>query len=482
MKYTYRILLIVSVLMLISALLGACGGAATPAAEKPAEKPATEEAKPAEAPKATEEVKATEAPKATEEVKATEEAAASGAEVALRWRTRPDNQAEIDVYQSISDELDQQLEGISLKYEAGGSETSSYQDVLKTEIAAGTAPDVFWIPGTDVADFATRGLIMDLREMAAGTEGYSDENFYPGPMFHLTFNPESGQSGETLWGLPRDVSTFALYLNLDLINEAGAADPRELAKEGKWNWDSFLEVASAVRGLGSDIYGYGANAWWGPYGVWLNAAGGGFFTEDRTACALDSKESLAGLEFEQKLYGDFDVAVPYGEDSEPPFLAGKVGMFQNGRWATPSVRSSAKFTWDVVELPEGPAGKPGNWLFWGAYVVNGKTAHPEEAWQLIQALTTAETQGKVSALGANIPSRVSQEALDAFLTFTPPDNNQAFLNGLAKEPATEGPVWAGSWPEYDAIMGPAVQAVLTGNQSLDDFKASICNEANKVFK
>jgi multiple sugar transport system substrate-binding protein len=505
MKSIYRFLTILSVLILMSVLLGACTGAATPAPEKPAteapateapkaEAPATEapkaeapaateEAKPTEAPTPTEEVEATEAPAATEEAEATEEAAAAGGEeVALRWRTRPDNQAEIDVYQSISNDLDKQLAGISLSYEPGGSETSSYQDVLKTEIAAGTAPDVFWIPGTDIADFATRGLIMDMRAMADATDGYSDDNFYPGPMYHLTFNPETGQPGEKLWGLPRDVSTFVLYLNLDLINEAGAPDPRELAKEGKWNWDTFLEVAQAVRGLGSDIYGYGANAWWGPYGTWLNAAGGGFFNEDRTACALDTPESLQGLEFEQKLYTEYDVAVPYGEDSEPPYLAGKVGMFQNGRWATPSVRSSAKFNWDAVDLPDGPAGKPGNWLFWGAYVVNANTKHPEEAWQLVQALTTAETQGQVSELGANIPSRVSQEALDQFLTFTPPDNNQAYLNGLSRDPATEGPLWAGSWPEYDAIMGPAVQAVLTGNQSVDDFAASICNEANKVFK
>jgi multiple sugar transport system substrate-binding protein len=134
----------------------------------------------------------------------------------------------------------------------------------------------------------------------------------------------------------------------------------------------------------------------------------------------------------------------------------------------------------VVELPDGPAG-PSNWLFWGAYVVNANTEHPEEAWQLVQELTTAETQGKVAELGANIPSRVSQEALDAFLTFMPPENNQAFLNGLARNPATEGPLWTGSWPEYDAIMGPAVQSVLTGETTIEDFAASICDEANKVF-
>jgi multiple sugar transport system substrate-binding protein len=406
--------------------------------------------------------------------------APTGEEITLRWRTRPDNQEEIDVYQAISEDLDGQLEGTVLVYEPGGSETSSYQDVLKTEIAAGTAPDVFWIPGTDVADFATRGLILNVADLAGADTDYSVDDFYPGPMSFLTYNPDS-DANDALWGLPRDVSTFVLYLNLDLLAEAGVDDPRELAANGEWDWDAFLATAEATRALGSDIYGYGANAWWGPYGVWLNAAGGGFFTDDRSACALDTEESLAGLEFQRSLYQDHAVAVPYGEDSEPPFRAGKVAMFQNGRWATPGIRT-VNFNWDVVELPEGPSGSMGNWLFWGAYVINANTPHPEEAWELVQALTTADTQGKVSALGTNIPSRVSQEALDAFLTFTPPANNQAFLNGLNDDPAVEGPLWAGSWPDYDRVMGPAVQAVLTGEMSVEAFRDMICDEANRTFQ
>ncbi|NUM48622.1 MAG: sugar ABC transporter substrate-binding protein [Anaerolineales bacterium] len=447
---------LLSLLLVGAMILSACQPAATPTEEAPvAEEPAGEE------------------PAAEEPM----------ADVALRWRTRPDNQEEADVYGNISSELDAQLEGITLAYEAGGSETSSYQDVLKTEIGAGTAPDVFWIPGTDIADFASRGLILNVADLAGKTDGFDVNAFYPGPMGHLTFNPETSTSGAdsgALWGLPRDVSTFALYLNLDLIAEAGAADPRELAKNGEWTWEAFLEVSQATRALGSDIYGYGASAWWGPYGVWLNAAGGGFFNADRTSCNLNSAESLAGLTFQRSLYADYDVAVPYGEDAEAPFRAGKVAMFQNGRWATPGIRT-ATFNWDVVELPKGPSGSQGNWLFWGAYVINAKTEHPEEAWKLVQALTTAETQAKVSALGANIPSRVSQAALDAFLTFTPPTNNQAFLNGLNDNPATEGPLWAGSWPDYDKVMGPAIQAVLTGQTSVEDFGATICDEANKAF-
>jgi multiple sugar transport system substrate-binding protein len=453
-----------SLLVIASFALAACG---TPSATQ--------------APAATEAPAMTEAPAATA-APATE---APAADVTLRWRTRPDNQEEIDVYSKISTELDAQLDGITLTYEPGGSEGANYQDQLKAEVAAGTAPDVFWIPGTDVADFATRGLILNAADVAAASEGFNVDDFYAGPMYHLTYNPETNASGAdsgALWGLPRDVSTFALYLNMDLINEAGAPDPRELAAKGEWTWDAFLDVAQKTRALGSDIYGYGASAWWGPYGVWLNASGGGFYNADRTACALNSPESLSGLEFQRSLYQDYDVATPYGEDPEPPFRAGKVAMFQNGRWATPGVRT-VDFNWDVVQLPNGPSGTPGNWLFWGAYVINANTEHPAEAWKLVQALTTAQTQGKISALGANIPSRVSQEALDAFLTFTPPANNQAFLNGIAADakPTAEGPLWAGSWPEFDKIMGPAIQGVLTGSTTVEDFGATICDEANKVF-
>ena len=464
--------MVLSVLVMASLILSACAPAATPA---PTQAPATQ--KPAEVKPTDKPAEPTMVP----EVKPTEAPAAEA--VSLRWRTRPDNKEEAGVYASVSDELAAKL-GYELKYEPGGSETSSYQDVLKTEIAAGTAPDVFWIPGTDIADFATRGLIRNNADLA---EGFDVNAFYEGPMYHLTYNPETGKSGGdsgALWGLPRDVSTFALYLNNDLIAEAGAPDPRELAKEGKWDWDAFMDVAKKVRALGSDIYGYGANAWWGPYGTWLNAAGGGFFNAARDACALNTPESIKGLEFEKSLYKTGqDVAVPYGEDSEPPFQAGKVAMFQNGRWATPGTRT-VPFNWDVVELPNGPAGTPGNWLFWGAYVVNPNTKDPEAAWKLAQALTEADTQGKIAALGANIPSRVSQEALDKFLTFTPPANNQAFLNGIdpKSNPTAEGPLWAGSWPEYDAIMGPAVQAVITGDKTIEEFAQTVCDEANKVFK
>ncbi|MCI0713022.1 MAG: extracellular solute-binding protein, partial [Chloroflexi bacterium] len=99
-------------------------------------------------------------------------------ETALRWRTRPDNQAEIDVYQTVSDGVDEAWEGVTLQYEPGGTETAGYQATLLTEVAAGTAPDVFWIPGTDVATFALAGAILNLNELATAAD-FDVSVFYP---------------------------------------------------------------------------------------------------------------------------------------------------------------------------------------------------------------------------------------------------------------------------------------------------------------
>jgi len=417
----------------------------------------------------------------TEDAEETEEeAAGDGEAVSLRWRTRPDNQQEIDVYSSISEQIDADWDAATLEYEPGGSETSSYQDVLRTEIAGGTAPDVFWIPGTDIADFANRGLILDLRDLAEASADYAGDDAYaPGPMELLTYDPETQTSGPSLWGLPRDVSTFAFYLNLDLIEEAGAPDPRELDAEGEWNWDSFREVAEAVDGLGDDIQGFGINNWWANPGVWMYSAGGGFFNEDRTESIVGSPESVAGLEYLAGLYQD-GLGVPYGEDSQPPFQAGQVGMQLTGRWSTPAYRDNT-FNWDVVNIPEGPAGAI-NWTFWGAYVVNANTEHPEEAFELLTRLTDGEVQGEIAELGANIPSRVDDpDTLDEFLTFTPPENNQAFLDGLDSS-VPEGPLWEGDWPAFDSILAPAIEAVIAGDLSLEEFSATIDDELDATFQ
>ncbi|MGL4610818.1 MAG: ABC transporter substrate-binding protein [Trueperaceae bacterium] len=397
-------------------------------------------------------------------------------DIELRWRTRPDNQAEIDVYNSASTSIDEAWDGVSLTYEPGGSESASYQDVLVTEIEAGTAPDVFWIPGTDIARFAQAGLILNLADLAAADSDYKQEDFYAGPMGFLTTPVEEGLTA--LWGLPRDVSAFAIYYNADLFAEAGIDEPA-----AGWTWEDLQAAAEAIDGLGEEVSGFGMNAWWANWGYFVNAAGSSFFNEDLTACGLDNPATVEGLQFAADLISS-GAAIPWGEDAEPPFLAGNLGMFMNGRWATPGTVTNAKFNWNVAPLPVGPSGEATNWLFWGAYVVNAKTEHPEEAWDLATRLTSAEVQGQIASLGANIPSRSTQEAIDLFLATLPDSgiNNQAFIDGTtAADVRTEAPLFNGNWSAIDTAYSAGVAKVLNDEQTAQDFADTICTEVAPEF-
>ena len=382
----------------------------------------------------------------------------------MRWRTRPDNQAEIDVYQKASDAIDAQLEGITLVYEPGGSETSSYQDVLKTEIAAGTAPDVFWIPGTDVADFATRGLILNLDDLAVPPRASAwMTSIRPDVPPDLQPGDAASQARQR-----RPVGPAPRRIDLRAVPEPGPdrrsrrSRPARAGREGEWTWDAFLDVAQTVRALGSDIYGYGANAWWGPYGVWMNCSRW-WFLQRRPHRLRARHARIAGRAWSSSAACTRTTMWPCPTAktaSRPSWPAGRhVPERPLGHTRRPRQRETSPGTW----LSCRPARRAlGNWLFWGAYVVNANTEHPEEAWKLVQALTTAEIQGMISELGTNIPSRVSQEALDAFLTFTPPDNNQAFLNGLPTTRSPKARCGQARGLEFDAVMGPAVASVLTG--------------------
>lgn len=397
--------------------------------------------------------------------------------VSLSWRTRPDNDAEAAVYKKIADEITAKNIGLKVEYQAGNSEGSPYQDKLKTELAAGTAPDVFWIPGSDIADFAKAGLLLNFATQAQAQQ-LNPADFYAGPMDQLQVDPATGQKADSfLWGIPRDVSTFALYLNLDLIDKAGAENPIELAKNGQWTWAKFAEVAQKItKAGGTGVKGFGANSWWANYGYFINSAGGSFFKDNRTACNLDSTESVNGMKFFKGLY-DSGAAVKFGEDSEPPFKAGKVGMFMNGRWATPGSREIKDFNWDVAPLPTGAA-PGGNWQFWGAYVINAKTKNPDAAVKLVKELTSPEIENQIASLGANIPSRNDPALVQQFLTYTPPTNNQAFVDGIQNNAVAEGPLWQGNWPAFDKASNDRINALMNGQITIDQYAKTVCPAVN----
>lgn len=391
----------------------------------------------------------------------------------LTWRILSSNSAETAIFTNVADQISTTYPYFDLTFE---TDADDYYSTLWMELEAGTAPDVFWLPATLLSDFVQSGHLLNLRDYANTTTDYSDTLFYPGPMFHLTFNPTADKTLDPLWGLPRDVATFALYINLDLLEAVATPDPRELASAGTWDWETFRQLVQQVTDAHESAIGYGQDSWWGTHGVWIFGAGGRYLSMDRSRCMLDSAEVLAALEFEHTLYNDLRVAVPLDDSAIGQFLSGNVGFYLDGRWFTSTMRAEADFEWDVVAIPTGDAGAV-NWLFWGAYVVNAKTKHPQEAWELVWGLSSAEIQQYVTSAGINLPSRVGAPYIQSFLDSIPPTNNTAFLAGLENS-VVEAPLWYASFAGVDGAAQYYIDQLLQGEISPVEFQAEVCDAVN----
>jgi multiple sugar transport system substrate-binding protein len=395
----------------------------------------------------------------------------TGDVVTIRWRTRPSDAAEQQVYEELNTLINEQLaaQGIQASYDPGVNQ--GYFEKLKTELASGNAPDIFWIGAVELADFVNTGEILDLKPYIDQDSDFELSAFYDNVMAELTRE-------DKIYGLPRDISTMVTYYNADMFTAAGLPTPKELSEQGNWNWETMLDSARQLTDPDNQQYGIGFGNWWGPsWGYFVNAAGGSPFNADRTACALNTPEAIEGARFVQNLYNE--QLLPAGDqDGEALFNASKVGMYFNGRWFAPGIRTNAQFNWDVAEMPMGQV--ESTWLFWGPYLVNARTENPEAAWEVLKLLTGVEATAKVAALGTNVPPRQDQAAVDAFLGATPPENNQAYLDGIAYA-ALEAPVWEGNWADFSGRVQSLWDQMIAGQITPEEFGEQACEQTADTF-
>ena len=204
--------------------------------------------------------------------------APAGEEVTIRWRTRPSDASEQKVYEELNKLANDTLnsKGIKVAYDPGVNQ--GYFEKLKTELASGNAPDIFWVGGVETADFAATGLLMDLKPLIDKDASFVLADFYKQTVDELTNDGK-------IWGLPRDISTMVTYYNADLFKAAGLPTPKELAEQGKWNWETLLDSAKKLTDPAKQQYGVGFGNWWGP--VW------GYFTLCRRREHLQRRRAAA---------------------------------------------------------------------------------------------------------------------------------------------------------------------------------------------
>jgi multiple sugar transport system substrate-binding protein len=188
-------------------------------------------------------------------------------------------------------------------------------DVVTTKVQGGKAPDI--MNGGPFAGFAADDLLYPVEEVvSAETAADFQESFV-----------ESASVGDTQYGLPLIASSRTLFVNNDLLAQAGVEAPT--------TWDELLEAGKAISALGlPSTYGYGL-----PLGseeaqaesaIWFMGGGGTF--GDADAITIDTPENLEAAEFIQRMVDEGATQPDAGATDRTPlidvFIQGNIGMIE----------------------------------------------------------------------------------------------------------------------------------------------------------
>ena len=291
---------------------------------------------------------------------------------------------------------------------------STYFNTLRTDVAGGSADDIFWISNAYLAGYADSGRLMDIGKTL-------------GPKAASAWEPsvvEQFTRGGTLWAVPQLTDAgIAVYYNADLLAAAGVdlADLTAL----RWSPDGGDTLRPLLARLTVDADGRTAatpgfdarrvqqwayNAANDAQGIYLNyigSAGGVFQAGDRFA--FDNPGAVEAFTYLVKLINADHVAPPAsetndnGDFSRNQFLAGRMALFQSGTYNLAAVAGQASFRWGVALLPAGPKGRVSvtNGI---AAAGNSASGHPDAVSKVLAWMGSTEGNQYVGRLGSAIPA------------------------------------------------------------------------------
>ncbi len=301
-------------------------------------------------------------------------------------------------FQKIVDQVNAESTTFEVVYEP---KPADYYTQLQTALAGDAAPDLFWLD-QDHMSWAYEGVLLDIAQYMAGdTRGAADAaDYFPGVWQTVALN-------NGVYGLPWIAQPVVLYYNKAIFDEMGVDYPT-----ADWTWDQFKETA--IKLTNEDHYGFILNSW-PPIHMFIWSFGGEVISEDLKSSPIDSPEAMAGAQFYADMIYNIECCPSEQTIAEQGnaemFKAGKVAMFMGG--AADDLDRVEGLNVGVSPVPKGATGENTTFAWTAATVINAKTAHPQEAYDALVALTEGIQNWKI------VSPRISQATVEHLVASEP---------------------------------------------------------------
>ncbi len=358
-------------------------------------------------------------------------------------------------FRALMDEFEAANPGIKVEL-ISGPYSSTKEQVIAGAVA-GTMSDVVGLDGAWVSDFVKQGSIANLTDLM-GQASYDDSEL-----------ASQIQSGGATYMIPVVNFVYPVFVNLDLMEAAGVANPPTTRSE-------FADAAAKLTNADNNVHGWVLPlSLEQPNGIqndvmsWLWASGGSMMKDGKPD--LSNAGVRGTMEYIKGLW-DAGVIAPGSfsmkeQDKVEEFVNGRVGMMISSLAHINLIRDrNPDLNFAITALPseDGYTGKRGlPYASWGIGV-SANTEHPAEAWKLVQFLMSSETNTKLSSIANAFPGNINST----------PDFVQAdelfgaafkvFQDGYLANEFTGLPVAEDLMRQFDEQFQP----YLDGSQSLDD--------------
>ena len=349
-------------------------------------------------------------------------------------------------------------------------------------IASGTLPD-FTIPTNQ--DFALQGALLDLQPYFNRDKEVTTWQFYKPCEEVVNITLDDGHP--MLWAFPGNSDARVIYLNLDLLQNAGITyDPAQ-----NWDWPTFEKHAQALTKRASDgtIQQLGFSGLWnyGDPNVLAQYAGGDYFARDPQT-GWDSKATFSapgtqqGLSFYQKLMVEDKVGQLPNDKFAGGFTSGNVAMTPSWSSFLSSLTATTNpklqhFKWDVMGFPVENSGDP-----WPHQFANGSSMgsllkgakHLDEGFQIGKYLIGDGHLVRMQAMG--VPPIVSNNATQqAFWKQRSPNTHYSEIYSAVMAKGSIG-TWSKikyHTTEFMALYSKNITELLNGTMGVHDFGAAM---------
>jgi multiple sugar transport system substrate-binding protein len=366
-----------------------------------------------------------------------------------------------------------QTEHPNIKIELQNVPAEEATEKLTAQIAGGNPPDVAYVDASAVANFASRKALVNLDGYIKRSDVVKPDAYVPAFKTFTTFE-------NSLYGLPVDGESTALFYRTDLFQAAGIANPPTTWAE--FEADAQALTKPAEKKYGVAMFATEAAYYWYPW-LWQN--GGHLLSDDgkKVLFADDAAKRSAEYYVNLAKYAPKDYLNSNSYDGRQAFANGQVGMYVAGSWFAGTLTDefpAIDGKWATAPLPTGSAGC-GTTIAGDALVIFSQSKTSDAAWKFLEFMSKPDN---IAAWTYKSKGGTTLPPISALLSSPDLIKEKPVLKGFAEamKCGVSNVVANPDWPKIEESLNEQLGKAMYGEQSAAQALDAAAAEADKIIR